>query len=61
MINPVRLPTSNMKVNRATYDCTALNADHDPFNRAHLKMDMIEPDHELKAKVQSSSMDQVQD
>lgn len=51
MVDPVRLPTSHMVVDRSTIQAHLLNDPHDPFNRQPLKIDEVEPATELKAEI----------
>merc|ERR1712127_459589 len=52
MLDPVRLPSSKQTVDRSTIARHLLSDQSDPFNRAPLTMDQVEPDTELKAKVE---------
>mmetsp|Transcript_37491 Transcript_37491/g.117179 ORF Transcript_37491/g.117179 Transcript_37491/m.117179 type:complete len:979 (-) Transcript_37491:49-2985(-) len=51
MRDPVRLPTSNVTMDRANIKRHLLSDHTDPFNRQHLTIDMLEDDVELKAKI----------
>jgi len=51
MKDPVRLPASGVVVERSTIARHLLSDQSDPFNRAPLTMDMVEPDLELKERV----------
>jgi len=51
MRDPVRLPTSGMVMDRASIARHLLNDETDPFNRAPLTEDMLEPATELKARI----------
>jgi len=51
MTDPVKLPTSNVVVDRATITRHLLSTNTDPFNREHLTFDMLIPDVELKEKI----------
>ncbi len=51
MKDPVRLPTSNIVVDRPTIARHLLSDQSDPFNRQPLTMDMVQPDAELKLKI----------
>jgi len=53
MRDPVRLPTSNTIVDRATIAQHLLNVDTDPFNRQLLNIGMVEPVPELKQRIQA--------
>eukprot|EP00128_Syssomonas_multiformis_P018998 Colp12_sorted_trinity150504_noHs@3402 len=53
MSDPVRLPTSNTVVDRATITSHLLSVSQDPFNRATLTIDMVIPDTELKARIEA--------
>ena len=53
MVDPVRLPSSHMVVDRATIQAHLLNDPHDPFNRQSLKIEDVEPLPELKAEIDS--------
>jgi len=52
MLDPVLLPSSKQIVDRSTIARHLLSDQSDPFNRAPLTMDMVEPDVELKKKVE---------
>eukprot|EP00898_Chlorokybus_atmophyticus_P007588 jgi/Chlat1/7830/Chrsp66S00575 len=51
MTDPVKLPTSGVICDRATIQRHLLSENRDPFNRAHLTADMLEPETELKARI----------
>lgn len=51
MVDPVRLPSSHMIVDRSTIQAHLLNDPHDPFNRQPLKIEEAEPMTELKAEI----------
>lgn len=51
MEDPVRLPTSGHIMERSVIARCLLTESIDPFNRAELKEDMLEPVPELKAKI----------
>ncbi|RUS16656.1 ubiquitin conjugation factor E4 B [Endogone sp. FLAS-F59071] len=51
MEDPVKLPTSNTTVDRSTIRTHLLGDTRDPFNRAPLTMEMVEPDEELKERI----------
>lgn len=51
MKDPVRLPSSGVVVERSTIARHLLSDQSDPFNRAPLTMDMVEPDNLLKERV----------
>ena len=53
MVDPVRLPSSRMIVDRATIQAHLLNDPHDPFNRQPLGIEDVEPVAELKAEIES--------
>ncbi len=53
MEDPVRLPTSGKYMDRSTIQQHLLNDNSDPFNRAPLTPDMLEPATELKAKIEA--------
>ena len=53
MVDPVRLPSSCMIVDRATIQAHLLNDPHDPFNRQPLGIEDVEPVAELKAEIES--------
>eukprot|EP00127_Corallochytrium_limacisporum_P006751 Clim_evm21s235 gene=Clim_evmTU21s235 len=53
MKDPVYLPTSKTYVDRPTITSHLLSNDIDPFNRAPLTIDMVEPAAELKAKIEA--------
>jgi len=52
MTDPVKLPASGAVVDRATIGRLLLSNQTDPFTRAPLTMDMVEPLDELKKKIQ---------
>ncbi|CDH50642.1 ubiquitin conjugation factor e4 [Lichtheimia corymbifera JMRC:FSU:9682] len=58
MEDPVLLPTSNTIVDRSTIRAHLLGDTRDPFSRAPLSMDMVEPADELKAKIQAWRLEQ---
>eukprot|EP00595_Chromulina_sp_UTEXLB2642_P000535 CAMPEP_0196763330 /NCGR_PEP_ID=MMETSP1095-20130614/3861_1 /TAXON_ID=96789 ORGANISM="Chromulina nebulosa, Strain UTEXLB2642" /NCGR_SAMPLE_ID=MMETSP1095 /ASSEMBLY_ACC=CAM_ASM_000446 /LENGTH=74 /DNA_ID=CAMNT_0042116281 /DNA_START=2971 /DNA_END=3195 /DNA_ORIENTATION=+ len=51
MKDPVRLPTSNMIIDRSSIAQHLLNNETDPFNRMPLTMSMIEPQPDLKERI----------
>ncbi|KAJ1963796.1 Ubiquitin conjugation factor E4 [Dipsacomyces acuminosporus] len=51
MAEPVRLPTSNKIMDLAVIKGQLLSDPRDPFNRAHLTVDMLEPVPELKDEI----------
>lgn len=51
MKDPVFLPTSGNIIDRSTITQHLLNDPHDPFNRKDLTIDMVQPAHELSAKI----------
>jgi len=51
MLDPVKLPSSKQTVDRSTIARHLLSDQSDPFNRASLTMDMVEPDKELRERV----------
>lgn len=53
MADPVRLPSSQMVVDRATITAHLLNDPHDPFNRQPLSIEEVIPCPELKAKIEA--------
>lgn len=53
MKDPVRLPTSDNIVDRATINQHLLNNETDPFNRKPLTVKMLEPDDDLKRRIHS--------
>ena len=53
MSDPVLLKTSNNIVDRSTIVQQMLNDPHDPFNRAPITHDDIEPQSELKAEIET--------
>lgn len=52
MSDPVRLPQSNMVVDREIITRHLMNSKTDPFNRAPLTEDMLIPLPELKAEIE---------
>ena len=53
MTDPVKLPASQMIVDRATIQAHLLNDPHDPFNRQPLSLEEVLPCTELKARIES--------
>jgi ubiquitin conjugation factor E4 B len=53
MMDPVRLPTSDHIVDRATIYQHLLNDEKDPFNRMPLTVKMLEPANELRERIQA--------
>jgi len=51
MTDPVKLPTSNVTVDRVTITRHLLSTPHDPFNRAPLTLDQLIPDVALKEEI----------
>jgi len=51
MVDPVKLPTSNMTMDRATITRHLLSTASDPFNREALTVEDLVPDVELKGKI----------
>eukprot|EP00742_Colponemidia_sp_Colp-10_P011138 GILJ01012341.1.p1 GENE.GILJ01012341.1~~GILJ01012341.1.p1 ORF type:complete len:1148 (-),score=204.51 GILJ01012341.1:87-3530(-) len=51
MRDPVILPTSGHSMDRSTIARILLNDESDPFNRQRLTLDMLQPNHDLKAKI----------
>ncbi|CAH8253606.1 unnamed protein product [Arabidopsis lyrata] len=51
MSDPVILPSSKTRVDRAIILRHLLSGNHDPFNRAALTTDMLIPDIDLKARI----------
>jgi len=51
MTDPVKLPTSNVTVDRVTITRHLLSTPHDPFNRQPLTISQLIPDVELKAQI----------
>jgi ubiquitin conjugation factor E4 B len=51
MRDPVKLPSSGVTVDRATITRHLLSDQSDPFNRSPLTVDQLQPDLELKAKI----------
>lgn len=60
MEDPVLLPTSNTIVDRSTIRAHLLGDTRDPFSRAPLTMDMVQPATELKEKIQAWKREQKQ-
>lgn len=52
MIDPVRLPSSHMIVDRATIQAHLLNDPHDPFNRQPLRIEEVESMSELRNEIE---------
>ncbi|GKU97323.1 hypothetical protein SLEP1_g10485 [Rubroshorea leprosula] len=52
MKDPVTLPSSSITVDRAVIQRHLLSDNTDPFNRSHLTVDMLIPNHELKARIE---------
>ena len=52
MTDPVKLPKSNVILDRKTIETHLLSDQSDPFNRSPLTKDMLIPCPELKAKIQ---------
>lgn len=52
MLDPVRLPSSNVTVDRTTIARHLLSDQSDPFNRSALTMDQVRPDVELRAQIE---------
>jgi len=52
MTDPVRLPSSKQVVDRSTIARHLLSDQSDPFNRAPLTMDQVEPETELRQRVE---------
>lgn len=52
MTDPVILPTSHVTVDRSTISRHLLSDQTDPFNRQPLSMDMVQPNNELREKIQ---------
>lgn len=52
MLDPVILPSSNVRVDRTTIARHLLSDQSDPFNRSPLTMDQVKPDDELRSKIQ---------
>lgn len=59
MKDPVKLPSSGVIVDRPTIARHLLSDQTDPFNRSPLTMDMVEPDYELKAKIDKWRQDRM--
>jgi len=53
MVDPVLLPSSRQVVDRSTIARHLLSDQSDPFNRAPLTMDQVEPEVELKKQVEA--------
>jgi len=53
MRDPVKLPSSGVTVDRATIARHLLSDQSDPFNRSPLTEDLLQPDTELKAKIEA--------
>lgn len=51
MEDPVKLPSSNIIVDRSTIETHLLSDPTDPFNRTKLSKDMLLPCDELKEKI----------
>jgi len=51
MMDPVKLPTSNVTVDRVTITRHLLSTPHDPFNRAPLTIDQLISDVALKEEI----------
>lgn len=51
MEDPVLLPTSGNVIDRSTITQHLLNDTSDPFNRKELSVEMLEPQTELKARI----------
>lgn len=60
MEDPVLLPTSNTIVDRSTIRAHLLSDTRDPFSRAPLTMDMVQPATELKERIQAWKAQQKQ-
>jgi hypothetical protein len=52
MREPVRLPTSGVTMDKPNVIRHLLSDSTDPFNRSPLTADMLEPDHDLKQKIE---------
>merc|ERR1712080_421197 len=52
MTDPVRLPSSGQVVDRSTIARHLLSDQSDPFNRAPLTMDQVEPETDLRQRVE---------
>jgi hypothetical protein len=52
MRDPVLLPTSRTIVDRSTISRHLLSDPSDPFNREFLSMDMLEPQEDLKRRIE---------
>jgi ubiquitin conjugation factor E4 B len=59
MRDPVKLPTSGTIVDRPTIMRHLLSDTHDPFNRAPLTADMLQPATELRARIDAWRADQL--
>ena len=53
MEDPVKLPTSNIIVDRSTIETHLLSDQTDPFNRASLKVEDLLPCTELKEQIEN--------
>jgi len=53
MVDPVRLPSSGVVVDRSTITRHLLSDQSDPFNRSPLTIDQLCPDTELKGKIET--------
>ena len=51
MMDPVKLPSSRVTVDRTTIARHLLSDQTDPFNRSPLTMDQVQPDTELREKI----------
>ena len=51
MADPVLLPTSGNVMDRSTITQHLLNDNSDPFNRKELSVEMLQPQTELKARI----------
>lgn len=51
MMDPVKLPSSRVTVDRTTIARHLLSDQTDPFNRSPLTMDQVQPDIELREKI----------
>lgn len=52
MKDPVILPSSGNRCDKSTMQRILLNDEHDPFNRAPLKIEQLREDMELKARIE---------
>jgi hypothetical protein len=52
MKEPVLLPTSGKICDRSTMKRILLNDEHDPFNRSPLKLEELQDDFTLKARIE---------